>query len=408
MPQLEIRLRALFLVVQRAWRVWICALAFSLAVAVSAVQAAESLPAALATLQKVGHEAAGNRAATKAWAVVAAADARQLPTMLAALDDAGPLAANYLRTAIEAVAERTLAQGQELPQVELEQYVLDRTHSPRSRQLAFEWLAKVDPTAPDRLTPKFLNDPSLELRRQAVERLFQEGSALIAEAANDQRKTKAGIATLRRAFDAARSLDQIAKLDKELTKLNEQVDLVQHFGFVTSWRLIGPFDNRNGIGFDAVYPPEETVDFAAQYEGKTQKVSWIAHTTTDREGKVDLNLALGKDMGCVAYAASEFYSPHKQDVELRFGSVNASKLWVNGQLIARHRIYHTGAFVDQYQSRATLRPGRNVILLKMCQNEQTQKWAQVWEFQFRVCDAIGTAIHSAAMDATNPQPPVKN
>jgi hypothetical protein len=31
-------------------------------------------------------------------------------------------------------------------------------------------------------------------------------------------------------------------------------------------------------------------------------------------------------------------------------------------------------------------------LLKICQNEQTEEWAQNWAFQFRVCDAIGTAV----------------
>ena len=112
----------------------------------------------------MGHDAAGNRApsATQAWAVAAAADAVQLPTLLAALDDAGPLAANYLRAAVDAVAERTLAAGHKLPHDQLQQFVLDKTHGPRSRRLAFEWLTKIDPAAPDRLIPGFLNDPSLE------------------------------------------------------------------------------------------------------------------------------------------------------------------------------------------------------------------------------------------------------
>ena len=37
-------------------------------------------------------------------------------------------------------------------------------------------------------------------------------------------------------------------------------------------------------------------------------------------------------------------------------------------------------------------PGTNVILLKICQNEQTESWAQDWEFQLRVCDGLGTAV----------------
>ena len=36
--------------------------------------------------------------------------------------------------------------------------------------------------------------------------------------------------------------------------------------------------------------------------------------------------------------------------------------------------------------------GRNTILLKVCQNEQADAWAQVWDFQLRVCDAVGGAV----------------
>jgi hypothetical protein len=398
MPQPNVRVGAVCRIVKSIGRACprstILATALAAIIAAPTAEGAESLPSALATLKQVGHQAAGNRAATQAWAIVAAADTAQMPTILAALDDADPLTANYLGSAIDAVAERALAKGQKLPHDELQQFVLDPAHTPRSRRLAFDWLAKVDPTAPDRLIPGFLNDPCLELRREAVARLFTEGTRLVENAASHERKRAAGIAVLRRAFEAARDLDQIERLDEELTKLKQEVDLSRHFGFITSWQLIGPFENRNGVGFDAVYPPEKQVDFSAHYPGKLPEVSWLAYTSTDRKGIVDLNQALGKDMGCAGYAAAEFYGSRKQEVDMRWGSANASKLWVNGKLIAQHQVYHTGAMIDQYQSRVTLQPGRNLILLKICQNEQTQKWAQVWEFQFRICDAIGTAIHS--------------
>ncbi len=50
--------------------------------------------------------------------------------------------------------------------------------------------------------------------------------------------------------------------------------------------------------------------------------------------------------------------------------------------------------MDQYIGQGELKAGRNVILLKICQNEQTEDWAQDWKFQFRVCDSLGKAIHS--------------
>ena len=52
--------------------------------------------------------------------------------------------------------------------------------------------------------------------------------------------------------------------------------------------------------------------------------------------------------------------------------------------------------IDQYRLSAELKPGKNVILIKCCQNEQKEDWTTEWEFQLRVCDRTGTAILEAA------------
>jgi hypothetical protein len=51
--------------------------------------------------------------------------------------------------------------------------------------------------------------------------------------------------------------------------------------------------------------------------------------------------------------------------------------------------------MDQYIVRGHLNEGENTILIKVCQNEQQESWAQIWKFQLRVCDKGGTAILSA-------------
>jgi hypothetical protein len=50
------------------------------------------------------------------------------------------------------------------------------------------------------------------------------------------------------------------------------------------------------------------------------------------------------------------------------------------------------SLMDQYKAHARLKPGVNTILLKICQNEQTEDWAQEWNFQIRVCDPFGNAV----------------
>ena len=48
--------------------------------------------------------------------------------------------------------------------------------------------------------------------------------------------------------------------------------------------------------------------------------------------------------------------------------------------------------IDQYRVPAKLKAGKNVILLKLCQNEQEDDWAQRYQIQIRVCDPSGVAV----------------
>jgi hypothetical protein len=123
-------------------------------------------------------------------------------------------------------------------------------------------------------------------------------------------------------------------------------------------------------------------------------VKWLEHTTADDFGAVDLTKALDKHKGAVAYAAAEFIADEAQRVDIRVGSINAVKVFVNGRQIDERHVYHSGSEVDQYVSQADLNKGKNVILVKICQNEQTDAWAQDWKFQLRVCNEIGTAVLS--------------
>ena len=132
---------------------------------------------------------------------------------------------------------------------------------------------------------------------------------------------------------------------------------------------------------------------ATTYQGQDNKnVAWIATVTEDDYGMVDLNKVIDKHKGAIAYAFTEFVAAKEQDVELRYGCINANKIWLNGEQLSSNAIYHTGQYIDQYVGRGRLKKGRNEILLKIAQNEQTENWAQSWQFQLRVCDQIGTAV----------------
>ena len=350
--------------------------------------AADELPATIEAIRSIGPLGKNSPAAGQAWADLAKSDADQLTTILRGMQGANPLARNYLRAAFEAIAERELAAGNGLPVDQLSEFLGDHQHDPAARRVAFEWLVRVEPDEKRALLSAMLNDPSLEIRYDAVAQALEQAAGL-KEA--DQAKA---IEAYRRILAAARNEEQIKEATKALRDFGEEVDLPLVFGFITDWKTIGPFDNARGIGFAAVYPPEVEVDLEAKYPGKETTVAWTDHTTDDEYGMVDMNKALGKFMGAAGYAYHEFHIAEARDAELRLGCINANKVWLNGELLIANEVYHAGSRVDQYVGRGRLKQGTNAILVKVCQNEQTEDWAQVWQFQLRVCDQFGTAILS--------------
>jgi hypothetical protein len=358
---------------------------------VAAAGNAASTEELINVVKAVDREGRGNVAAIQAVRQLSQGSPATLVTLLAAMDDANPVAANWLRGAFEAVADREVKTNGRLPARDLEAFVVDTSHNAHARRLAYEWLLKVDPSAADRLIPKMLLDPGADFRRDAVQRLIDQAAAL--QAKDDK---AAAVKLFREALQGATDDDQVQAIVKPLKELGETVNLQKHFGFVTHWKLIGPFDNHELVGFNAVYPPEEKLDFAAKYPGKDgQEVAWTDYRTEDDYGVVDLRKALAPHKGAVTYAAAEFNVDHARTVEIRLGTPNAWKLWVNGKLAFARDEYHRGTQLDQYRVPVMLTAGMNVILLKVCQNEQTEDWAQDWKFQLRVSDSSGAAVEPA-------------
>ncbi len=345
----------------------------------------------LTELQNVGAEGRGNEKAARAWRQLSQLDASVLPVLLGAMDDEHELAANWIRGAVDAIAERALTSKGGLPKAELETFLADTSRSPRARRIAYSWLLRVDPGARERWVPRLLHDPSVEFRRDAVERLLgaakeQDDAQAAAQAA--------AVSLYREALGGARDEDQVKLIVERLRGYGETVDLPLHYGFLMRWKVVGPFDNSGKRGFNTPYPPEAEIRLDAEYDGKSGKIGWRDYVTEDDYGIVDLNAALVTEKGVAGYAYHEFTSDQERDVELRIGSKNAFKLWVNGELAFERDEYHHGTKLDHYRARARLRAGKNDVLLKVCQNELVKSWTKQWQFQIRVCDSAGTAILS--------------
>src|SRR5437764_879346 len=67
---------------------------------------------------------------------------------------------------------------------------------------------------------------------------------------------------------ASRHFEQTALIAREMEAYGEKTDLTNHFGFQGRWWVLASFDNTDGKGFVAVYPPEQKLDPKATPAGK--------------------------------------------------------------------------------------------------------------------------------------------
>ena len=359
---------------------------------------AASVEKSLAALSAVDKDGQGHAAAQRAMHDLATAPAADLPAILSALDHASPLGANWIRNAFETVADRELRQKHSLPVAPLEKFVRDRSHQPRARRLAYEWLVKVDPSASDRLIPGMLLDPAPEFRRDAV-------ALKIAEAAKVDPKLdkQKAVRLYREAMSGAIHDDQVKTIAQSLEKLGQKVNITDHFAFITRFWVIGPFDNRDGKLLETVYPPETEIRLDAHYDGKLGKVSWEPLATTNEYGIVDIAKQIRPYKGATMYLLAKFDSPHERNAELRLATQNAWKIWLNESLLFARNEYHRGSTFDQYRLPAPMRAGQNTILLKICQDEEKEDWAQSYQFQLRVCDTNGSGVRSQPISVSGGQ-----
>jgi hypothetical protein len=360
----------------------------------------EALAKAIATVRAAGPHGVGAAEAANAWRTLCQADIRCLPELLTGMDGANPVAKNWFRSAIDAVRDK--AQGKTLPKAALEKFLQEKQHDPQARRFVYDLLAEQDKTVPDRFLPGMMDDPSPELRREAVARVFDEAEKLFTKGQKEAAKP-----LYQKCFQAARDQQQIIRSARKLRDLGEKINLATHLGMVMDWHLIGPFPNKEMQGMDQVYPPEKEVNLDAQYDGQAGKVGWKKFVSTDEMGKVDFDKGIGKKEEAVAYAVTEFTSEKEQGVDIRMASFSAFKLWVNGELILVRGDAYTGTRLDHYVAKAKLKPGKNVILVKFAQDIIPAGLPKAWFFQLRVCDANGVAILSTTRPKTEVAEPKK-
>ncbi|MEQ1829450.1 MAG: hypothetical protein ABL921_26030 [Pirellula sp.] len=354
----------------------LAAIALAIGLASGTTLYAESSGELIRRLQNLGTGDQYNQDATSTIKQLNAAKDVTLVQTLIAMKGSTPVGRNWLL----GLANSLYRKSGTSQNTELNSFLLDGTQDGEARYTVFQWLTSNNPELRKTLLAKMQQDPSLELRYLAI-----------SEAVEAKPESK----QLQSLLDAARHPEQVVDIIKKLKEMGTTIDQPKQFGFILDWKLIGPFDNVGTLNFDKSFPVEN--DWVAgtvkeEYAGKSGPVQWKSETSGNEEGIVDLAALYTNEKGCIIYAMTEFESDKEQDAELRLGCINGNKTWLNGKLVMSNEVYHTNMQIDQYNEKVRLKAGKNKILVKICQNEQTEQWAQRYAFQFRVSDSTGKAI----------------
>ena len=181
-------------------------------------------------------------------------------------------------------------------------------------------------------------------------------------------------------FNSVFALAQFYKENDLEEQANERI---KKTGFVSedAWMVLAPFENRQGNGFDTKFIDENLlkIDTKTEYEGKHGKISWKKYQDEVLNGYI----GLGDDEDrATGYAYAVVISPEDRHVDFRFDSDDQGKVWLNGKPIFEHTKTFT-AQIDFFDFHANLKKGRNIILVKVC--EETGGWG----FYLRITDKNG-------------------
>ena len=161
---------------------------------------------------------------------------------------------------------------------------------------------------------------------------------------------------------------------------------IQKTGFITedAWLILGAFDNAGGIGYHKAYIQENAmqIDTSQKYDGIDGQISWQKSEDDMLNGYISLGDNV--DWG-VAYAFATVTSPDEREVILKFDSDDQGKVWLNGEEVFTNTEAHS-AIIDRYTIPVTLKPGKNSILVKVCEEEEG------WGFYLRITDTDGKPI----------------
>ncbi|MFP6584924.1 MAG: hypothetical protein VCD00_20495 [Candidatus Hydrogenedentota bacterium] len=160
---------------------------------------------------------------------------------------------------------------------------------------------------------------------------------------------------------------------------------IRKMGFLTRWYLVGPFAWKSSDGFTANPVGAPDIDLEASYPVDGHSHSWVHHET----GQIINALGLfGAHDDVSMFAYTTFSSETSKEAQIRVGSDDGVRIWLNGQSVHENNI-DRGMLLDQDIVPVHLKAGENQLLVQVTQ------LVGGWGFMLRLTESDGTPIEVA-------------
>jgi carbohydrate binding protein with CBM4/9 domain/glycosyl hydrolase family 39 (putative alpha-L-iduronidase) len=181
-------------------------------------------------------------------------------------------------------------------------------------------------------------------------------------------------------------------------------------GFIIDWRLFGPFADPGGRGYAkgidkdylSAFGSEKNAVIGSKMQYKydfvkmtgkkfnltLKPVEYHGASAADYyQSKTFINLktSLQPDKYAVAYAFCYINAPADMEAQLRIGSDDGCKIWLNNSMVLRRKVYRA-AVEDNDIADVRLKKGINTLLIKITQD------VGGWGFYCRLTDRQGDPI----------------
>lgn len=185
-------------------------------------------------------------------------------------------------------------------------------------------------------------------------------------------------------------LNDTAAVKGAIGHLGSLPGMRERLGVVAGWHLVGAWPWSFANGFEAPHVDPAAVDVAQTYTAGDETLAWQWHESPSPDGLVQLHGRYPLIEHCTAYAYTEVTVPEDCEAQVRAGSDDGIRVWVNGEVVLENHV-DRGADLDQDTAPARLRAGVNRILVQSTQH------VGGWNFLLRLTQPDGAPLEFERM-----------